>query len=155
VSKPVLALLAAVAAIAMIAAGCGSSDDDSSALTKAEFVKQGNAICAKGNKEIEGEFEGFAKEHNLSGDKEPSKEVLGEAAEDIVIPSVNVQVEELRELEAPSGEEDQVDEILTAAEEALETGEEDPVALTNEDEDPFAKANKLAQDYGLARCGEE
>ena len=54
-SKRLIALLAGVMAIAIIAAGCGSSSDDSTdttvvVLTKTEFIKQGDAICAKGGK---------------------------------------------------------------------------------------------------------
>jgi hypothetical protein len=159
VSKPFIALLAAFAAISMIAAGCGSSDDStdstsSSSLTKAEFLKQGNAICAKGEKELNEEFEKFAEEENLSENKQPTKAQLTKATEEVFLPIIKEQVEGIRELGAPSGEEEQVDEVVTAAEEALEEGEEDPASLVNEKEDPFAEANKLATDYGLVKCGE-
>jgi hypothetical protein len=158
VSKRSIALFAALAALAMIVAGCGGDDDSTGttgSLTKAEFVKQGNAICAKGNKELDEDFEKFAKEHNLSENKRPSNAVLTEASEDILIPVVSDQIEQLRDLGAPAGEEQQVDEILTAAEEGIEKGEEDPVSLTAENGGPFKKANKLAKDYGLTKCGEE
>ena len=66
----ILALIVAISAVALVAAGCGSSDDsttDSTAsLTKGEFLKQGNAICAKGNQELEAGFNSFGKEHELS-----------------------------------------------------------------------------------------
>jgi hypothetical protein len=143
----------------MIAAGCGSSDDStdstsSSSLTKAEFLKQGNAICAKGEKELNEEFEKFAEEENLSENKQPTKAQLTKATEEVFLPIIKEQVEGIRDLGAPSGEEEQVDEVVTAAEEALEKGEEDPASLANEKEDPFADANKLANDYGLTKCGE-
>ena len=158
-SKPFIALLAAFAAISMIVAGCGSSDDStdstsSSSLTKAEFLKQGNAICAKGEKELNEEFEKFAEEENLSENKQPTKAQLTKATEEVFLPIIKGQVEGIRDLGAPSGEEEQVDEIVTAAEEAIEKGEEDPASLANEKEDPFADANKLANDYGLVKCGE-
>jgi len=159
VSKPFIALLAAFAAISMIVAGCGSSDDStdstsSSSLTKAEFLKQGNAICAKGEKELNEEFEEFAEEENLSENKQPTEAQLTKATEEVFLPIIKGQVEGIRDLGAPSGEEEQVEEVVTAAEEALEKGEEDPASLANEKEDPFAEANKLANDYGLTKCGE-
>jgi hypothetical protein len=158
VSKPFIALLAALAAISMIAAGCGSSDDSTdstSSLTKAEFVKQGNAICAKGNKEIEAGFEEFAKENNLPENKRPSEGQLTEAVEEVVLPAVEQQVESIRDLGLPKEGGTEADEVLKAAEAAIEKGEEDPNSLASEKADPFAEANELARDFGLSKCGEE
>ena len=49
----------------------------------------------------------------------------------------------------------QVEAIVEAAEEGIEKGEEDPTSLTVESGGPFAKANRLAREYGLTACGEE
>ncbi|HET7590626.1 MAG TPA: hypothetical protein VFK14_10665 [Solirubrobacterales bacterium] len=155
-SKPFIALLAALAAISMIAAGCGGGDStDSSSLTKAEFVKQGNALCAKGNKEINQGFEEFAKENGFSEKQKPTKAQMTEVIETVVIPGIRGQVEGIEGLEPPSGEEAKVEAITDAANEALEKGEEDPAVLTSQKAGPFAKADKLASAYGLVKCGEE
>jgi hypothetical protein len=157
-SKWLIAAAACVLAFTLIAAGCGGGDDSTSttaALTKSEFLKQGNQICAEGNKEIEAGFEEFSKEHNISKNEKPSQAELEEAAETILLPSVTKQVEGVANLGAPSGEEEQVEEIIDAAEEALEEGEEDPASLVSEGPDPFAKANRLAEAYGLTACGGE
>lgn len=154
-----LALIAAVAAVALVAAGCGSSDDSTTdsttTLTKAEFLKQGNAICAAGNKEIEEGFEEFAEEKNLSQNKEPSKAELTEASETILIPAVADQIDELRALGTPEGDEGEVDRLLTNAEEVLEEGEEDPVSLTEAGSGGFTEVNRESREYGLTTCGEE
>ena len=71
-----------------------------------------------------------------------------------MLPSVSGQVEGIEALGAPSGEEAKVEAITDAASEALEEGEEDPASLTSEKADPFAKANKLSNEYGLVKCGE-
>ena len=158
-NKSLLALLAGALAIALGAAGCGSSDDSSSesttSLTKVEFVKEGNAICTKGNTKINSEFEAFSKDRNLSETKAPSKAVQEEAAEEILIPLISSQVEELRALGTPEGDEGEVDEILTGAEEAIEEGEEDPISLIGGSSPKFKEVNKLAREYGLTVCGEE
>jgi hypothetical protein len=162
-SKGLLALLASVVAIALVAAGCGSSSDTTgsteaseSSLTKAEFVKKGNAICAAGNKEIEEQFADFAKEEDLNEKAPPTKAQSKNAAEKVLIPTISGELEGLRNLGTPEGDEGEVDAILTAAEEGLEKGEEDPVALIEEEGgDPFAKADELANEYGLSVCGEE
>jgi hypothetical protein len=154
VSKPLMALLAAVAAIAMIAAGCGGNDDSTSSLTKAQFLKQGNAICERGNDEVEEGIAEFIEENNFSGDNQPNKAQLAEATEEILIPSVSKQLEDLRELGAPSGDEQEVDKILSEAEKVLGEVEEDPEGVASKNANPFAEVNKMAIDYGLPRCGE-
>lgn len=55
-SAPVLATTLAMS-VALTASGCGGSDESTSAsstagLTRAEYVKQGNAICQKGGDEV-------------------------------------------------------------------------------------------------------
>ena len=122
--------------------------------TKAEFVKKVNAICAKGNKNIESEFESFAKEHNLSQNKEPSDAVKEEAANEIVIPQISNQVKEIRALGTPQGDEGELEELLEKVEEALEEIEEDPSLLFG-NESTFKEVNKLSREYGLTVCGEE
>ena len=154
-----LAVIAALAAFALVVAGCGDSDDsttDSTAsLTKAAFIKQGNAICAAGNQEIEEGFEEFAEEKNLNQNKEPSKAELTEASETILIPAVSDQIDELRALGTPEGDGGKADQLLTNAEEVLEEGEEDPVSLTEEGSGGFTEVNKESREYGLTVCGEE
>lgn len=158
-SKRFVALLAALAALALIVAGCGGGSDSTettSALSKAEFVKQGNAICAKGSKEIEEGFEKFGKEHGFSEKKEPSEAELEEAVETIVIPGIRKQVDGIRALGTPTEEGAEAEAVLDAAEEGLEKGEEDPkLFLEEESSGPFAKANKLSREFGLTKCGEE
>lgn len=158
-SKRFVALLVALTALALIVAGCGSggsgssSTESTSSLTKAEFVKQGNAICAKGSKEINEGFEEFVKERGLSKTKKPSKAVREEAVETVLIPKIREQVESMRALGPPDEE---AEAVLDAAEEALEKGEEDPILfLEEESAGPFAKVNKLSREYGLTKCGEE
>lgn len=155
-SKRFIALLAALAALAIVVAGCGSgggSTESTSSLSKAEFVKQGNAICAKSSEEINEGFEEFVKERGLSKTKAPAKPVQEEAVETVVIPRVSKEIESIRALGPPDEE---AEALLGAAEEALEKGEEDPILFLKEESGgPFAKANKLAHEYGLTKCGEE
>jgi hypothetical protein len=153
-----LALLVAVAAVALVAAGCGSGDsstDSTASLSKAEFVKQGNAICEAGNKEINAGFEEFSKESGFSKKNQPTQADFEEGAEEIVVPSVRKQIDEITELGAPEGEEDQVEAFLENAEAQLEKGEEDASLLADENNDLFAGVNKEAQALGLNSCASE
>jgi hypothetical protein len=157
-NKHLIGALAGLAVLAVVVAGCGGSSDDTSStasLSKAEFVKQGNAICKEGNEKIESEFEKFAKENNLSKKKAPTEAQLEEAAHKFLIPTITKQVEGLRALGAPSGEEEKVNTLLDDAEEALEEVEEDPSLLSDEKNEPFEDVNKEARAVGLTTCGEE
>ena len=151
-----IALIAALAALAIVVAGCGDSDDDGTdsgeALTKAEFVKQAEAVCAANNKEIDAEFEKFSEENNLSKKKAPTQEQLEEAADDFLLPIVNDQIDELREIEPPEAQAGAFEALLDEAEAEVEKLEDDPSTL---EEQSFVKVNERARALGLEACGEE
>jgi hypothetical protein len=131
-------------ATGLIVAGCGDGDDDT--LSKSEFIAKADAICEKGNKEIE------AAPSPAGGDR-PSQQALEQFATDTLIPNIQKQVNDIRALEPPEEDESQVDAILNSAQTSIDELKADPSKIT--DEDSFAEANKLARDYGLKVCGEE
>jgi hypothetical protein len=148
-------LLLVLLSLAIVGAGCGSNDKNggtggSSSLSKAEFVRRGNAICAAGNKETE------AQGQKLFGGqrKKPSKSQLTQFAATVLIPSVQKQVDQIRALGAPKGDEAKVKAIVDAAQQGIDKGKQNPLALTGQSGgDPFKKANALARAYGLTVCG--
>ena len=144
-------ILACLAALALVGAGCGSDkSSEKSSISKAEFVKKGNAICSQGNKEIE------AKGRKVFGgtpNKKPSKAKMKEFASTVLLPSVEDQVNKIRALGAPKGDEAKVKAILDAADEGIQKGKQNPLSLAQEGPGPFQKANKLATAYGLKVCG--
>jgi hypothetical protein len=165
-SKRIIAMLFGVLAIGVIAAGCGSSSDSTSStssessassLTKAEFIKQGDAICTTSNKQIETEATAFLEEEGLKEGEEPSEAQQEEVIADVVAPGVAQQGEKIADLGAPSGEEEAVAEIVDAVETAAGEVEAEPSLLLEEEEGsgPFTEANELATEYGFKVCGEE
>lgn len=163
-NKRFIVLLTGILAIALVAVGCGGGSGDegettttTGSLTKAEFVKKGNEICKHGNAEIEAGIQKFVKENGISDKHPPSKAQSGEAAETILIPAIQKDIGDIRALGLPKEDGKGAEEVLDAAEEALEKGEEDPVALIESEGEPeaFQKANKLSREYGLTVCGEE
>jgi hypothetical protein len=133
--------------------GCGSGGAEStSSLTKAEFLKKGNAICATGGEEINKAYEEFSRKH-VAGGKTPSKALLDKAAAEIVLPVREKEVRALRALGAPSGQEERVDVMLAAWEEGIEKGEKDPNSLRKAGpEFAFYKSYSMGIDYGLKKC---
>jgi hypothetical protein len=159
-SKGLTVLLAAVIAGAVLVAGCGSSDDsttDSSAvvLTKPEFIKQGDAICAKGSETLGQEAEDFADENNIDTEK-PTREQQEEVIETVVGPALQTQADELSQLGAPDGEEDKTTAIIEALEAGAQELEDDPGALlASGGKGPLDRAHELATEFGFKSCGQE
>lgn len=159
-SKRLITALFGVLAIALVA-GCGGSSDSSgsesseasSSLTKAEFVKQGDAICKKGDAAIEEEANEFAAENNIDT-KNPTESDQEEVIEQVVGPAIKHQGEEIAELGAPSGEEEEVEAIVSAVETGAEEVEEDPAAILK-GKNPLGEAARLAKAYGFKVCGQE
>lgn len=156
-SKRLIVLLAGVVAIAAVAAGCGSSSDSTettAALSKAEFIKQGDAICEKGSKQIETEAEEFAEDNNIDTSK-PTNKQQEEVIVTVVAPSLQTQADELSELGAPEGEEGKTAAIIDALEAGAEEVEDDPGTLLESGTNPLGKASELATKYGFKACGLE
>ena len=164
-----LILIVALAA-ALIAAGCGDDDEEptTTATTEetatgatgatgaegasTEFAQQADDICREGNDEIDAE----AQERFGDTQQEPSEDEQLSFAEEVVIPSVRSQIDEISTLTPPEGEEDTFDEFISQAQSDLDEIESDPTVLLQRGggEDPFAETNELARELGLTVCGE-
>lgn len=160
-----IALLAGVLAAVLILVGCGgggsddststSSDSSTAALSKAEFIKKADAICTAGGKRTQEEFAAYTKEKKLTGKQEPTPAQLTEVSDEIQVPALKRQAEEIRALGAPTGEEDQVNKLVDAIDEGIENVEAaDPKEALASLSTLFAEADKLAAAYGLKVCGQ-
>lgn len=154
--KRLLVVMPLVLATASVGVGCGGDDDNGSgvssttstatALTKQEFLKRGNHICEQAQKHIN------AAEQKL-GDN-PSQAEVDEFTTQTAIPTIQYEIAGVQGLAPPSGDEDQVDAIITAAQQALDKLKADPNLITASGKDnPFAHTNTLANQYGLTACG--
>lgn len=118
-------------------------------LTKAEYVKQGNEACAQIQEKMGEEFEAFIKKLNLekvAPTQAESAKIIGKFA----IPAMREQVDALRALPAPSGDEKQVELIIARQEESLKKMEKEPLFRTSGG--PYEELNKPVSDYGLTEC---
>ena len=156
--KASLVMLALVA-LAAIVAGCGGDDDEAGettatteALTKAEFIRQGDAICKKANSQNRAEAEDFADENGFELEK-ASDEQLEEAISAVLVPSLNQQAEDVEALGAPAGDEERVEEIIASLEDAAGRIEDEPSSAF--EGEPLREASRLAEDYGFKVCGGE
>jgi len=132
----------------LIVAACGSS---SSALSKDEFVKQGNAICKKGNDAIDA-----AGKAAFPSNSQPDPAAFQKFFKDTALPNVKKQIDDIDNLKPPKELETQVDTVVKDARAALaklqDQIDKDPAAALNNPNDPFADVNKEATAIGLSAC---
>jgi len=143
-------------AVGLAVAGCGSSgeaDTRVASLTKEEFLKKANVICARGTKEI-GKRDRAAWNRY---DPPPPKAVHSEAELNKValalLPPREKELRLIRAVGLPRGDEKYVEKILTAWAKGIEKGKEDPASLRAPGpEYAFYKSYSMGIDYGLVKC---
>ena len=130
--------------VALLAAGCGSSGGEES-LSKQDFVRKANAICGKWQQERGERFREASSKF-----KPPVTQAKREKAILLVLAPYGKAAESVAELPPPEGEEEKVEAISTAMEEAYAQAQANPGTLISSSA-PFNKANELAEDYGSER----
>jgi hypothetical protein len=106
------------AALLVLVVGCGGGDDSTTEVTKAEFNKQANAICAKGKMERKDAYEKYSEEVQAriqkNGPATPTveRELANKMVQERVVPSLEDQLEELEALGTPAAEEVMVSKML-------------------------------------------
>jgi hypothetical protein len=138
-------LVGVLAGVGLIACG----DDGGEPLSQAEFEEEGNAICEEGNDALDEEADDFFAD--IPSGEDPSDSELEAFGEDILVPNVQAQIDDIRDLEAPDDIQGDVDSVLDEAQDVLDEIADDPSVLFG-DEDPFADIDPQLEDLGLASC---
>jgi hypothetical protein len=99
-----LIMIVGLAASALLALGCGGGGEDSSSapLTKAQFIKQADRICAKSNRKRNAAAASFIKQ--LPGGSAEAEAQFDQGLKEVVAPSMNREAKELAALVAPEGD---------------------------------------------------
>lgn len=117
-------------------------------LTKAEFIKEGDAICGQ----IPVEYEKLRQE--LLKGPEKNKASASKVNEVAAIPPIFTAVESFEKLTPPKGEEAEAEAIIAALEAAGKGLEEEPSAPLVGPKSPYAEFVKLTTSYGFKFCPE-
>ena len=141
-----LTSLLAAAALIMVLGGCGGSSSASSqgALTKSQFIKRADAICVQSEGEQLQLMVAYAKHHPGAEEEEMVKPAG--------LPPLEKQLESIKALEAPAGDEAKVAAWLDEFEAQLQKAKKNPGSVLDLEHNPFATANKMAEKYGLKGC---
>jgi hypothetical protein len=120
--------------------------------SKAVFIKEADKVCSDADLKLSEEVLDYAKENGIDVEKEeePSDDQKTEIYEQIVIPNIAKQAEELAALTPPKGDEGTIEDLTSTLSDEAKSAGEDP---SNIDENAFKDASEKAQDYGLTSCG--
>jgi hypothetical protein len=167
VRSSVRVLAALAVGIAFVVAGCGddeepatetgaaeasteagtpvTTEESGAPLGREEFIAKADGICRLYSRQLE-----QAAEQAFRG--QTSLEEIERYIAEVFAPATRQELQAIRGLTPPEGDEEQVDAILDAAEGAVGAVEEDPALF--ETGSPFSEANRLASEYGLKVCGQ-
>lgn len=167
-------LLVAVLAMGLIAAGCGDDDEPTTTTTtteaaatgasgasgtsgpknvspeRAELIQQADEICGESDDEIEA----AAEERFGDTKKEPPVAEQEAFISETVVPNIQGQLDQLRELDPPEEDAEQWNGLLDDLEQAIGEVEADPSAVTGGEDGPFEDVNRQAAEFGLKVCGQ-
>jgi hypothetical protein len=146
-----------ITVVAALLAGCGGGDSSgettaSGPLTKAKFVKRGNALCdavlAERDAGATQAYEDRIAEYNRLP-KAGQERLLGEVASEVDLPLYGKLVRELGEITPPAKDAKTIDRMLSKYEAVLRQLSVHPERL--EQAEPLAP-NAEAASYGLVSC---
>ena len=138
-----LAAAFALVPAVFLVAGCGGDDDTETSsgdpLSKEEFIAQADEICESGDAEIE--------QQAIDLGPTPDADAL---VTTIIVPGTRDQVEQIRALTPPEGDEEEISEFLDTFDRGLDELENDPSILSKAV--TIAEARRLAAEYGFQSC---
>jgi hypothetical protein len=137
-------LLLSALPLALAVAGCGADDSAEASISNAKFQKRANLICNNASVEQYGLASRYLEDH--------PKATEADVVEPAGIPPLEKQLEELQALGLPRGHEEEAEAFFEEFEAGLEELKENPEAALSPDENPFEKANKLAEKYKYGDC---
>lgn len=138
-----------IVVLAAVVSGCGGGSEASASLTKAEFVKQAEEICAERKgvwDDATASYQKEVKEKNAESNPKVQRELAEEVLEDSMLPALEQQLESLEGLGAPEGKEKQVEKMLKSFSKQMETIES-PADLL---ETGFGDFEEEAEDLGVS-----
>ena len=144
-----IAVFAAVLAIGSVAMGCGGSESsDTPPLTKAAFVKKGDAICKKVPNRYQARVKALPKQQKSKSPKAAKEEENLKAA----VPPLRTASTEFEELSPPTGDEQKAEAIVVALEQGADGIEAEPGSKLTGPKSPLAPFQKLTKEYGFKVC---
>jgi len=139
------------------AGGAGSTNSSSGSesggsISKAEFVKQANAICTRRQAEALKAVTTYVQQN--AGDGKSEAQLQAEAIDTQFLPPIQVEIDEIKALGTPSQGSAKVEAFIASFQRAVDVvkkREYDPADVARFGNE-FRTAGKLAREYGLSAC---
>lgn len=144
VYSQLLPVLVAAPLFIVAISSCGSSSTEDPSLTRAQFIKRAGAICQEAEAEVLEKAVAYKKSHPAAEEEAMVKPVL--------LPPLEKQIQGIKSLNAPSGDEAVISAMTSGFEAALLKAKADPKTLFAAKTNPFKEADLLARRYGLTQC---
>lgn len=132
--------------------GDSSTDGGESAskpLTKLEFIREGDSMCATVPPTYQENSQKLAKENKAQGKPKAS---LAEVNLKAAVPPIHTLAEGFEGLAPPTGDEDEVEAIIDSLDAAAKGLEAEPTAPLSGPKSPFAEFQELSKKYGFKSC---
>ncbi|MEA2346778.1 MAG: hypothetical protein QOG62_565 [Thermoleophilaceae bacterium] len=137
--------------VAVVVAGCGGggSTEASSAITKADFISQADAICTESNAAMEGDIKA-----TFGGGAHPGKAEEKAFVTGVIVPSIEGDLQKVGALPKPAGDEAAISAFLDDANAGVAEAKNDPAGFPAS-APSLAKSSDEAAAYGLKVCGQD
>ena len=126
--------------------GDTSSEDTSGAISREDFIAQGNEICA----DYSAQIDASAADADLG-----TPDSIAAFVVDTILPLTRAAARDVQALGYPAGDEEVLDAIYLQQSAVLDQVEADPSISIGEDTGLFADVDQSFDDYGLTACGSE
>jgi hypothetical protein len=164
-----ISLLALVSIFVIAMAGCGGGDDEGGSASgatgsesnlgsadtaavppvdRATFIKQANAVCKPGKAKLLSALLAYQQKHL----NEPSTKVVPDTTRKVIKPELEAQIEKLRALGVPSGDEAEVEKFFTALLQGADEIIAEKPPTFDEAERMLQQASDVARHYGIDEC---
>jgi hypothetical protein len=146
--KQIRAVLCSLLGTVLIV-GCSDS-----ALTRAEFIEQADAICTKAETKKTAALEANLLKIHAGVGNPLTPAQLEYQTKRITVPAIRSAVRQINALDAPSEEEDRVEALVKSMEQANDVSEEraENPPKSTELSDPYTKGAKLSKEIGFKTC---
>jgi aspartokinase len=150
VIKLLAGIVAAALAVGALLSGCGGGSDGTSTATKGQFIKEASKICERAEGERNAVVKSASKDlsgANAQFTTAQLEELLTEA-----VPIYRKVADELEELDAPEGDEAQVEKIARELNKGFDEAEKDPKGAVTGSSAAFKGYDEAVSEYGLTKC---
>jgi hypothetical protein len=130
----------------------GSETVETSSLSKPQYIAKAEAICGHATENLLKPLFGYMHRH-ANQPNQSEGELIAAAIQTAVLPKFQTQIDELRNLGAPSGDEKQIEAFLAAMQRGIDSlAQRNELAHITDLDRELQQAGELALDYGIVNC---